>query len=1165
MRFTRLNLVKFGMFTETELDLLPEGVNVILGANEAGKTTTMAAVQQLLYGIPLRSQHSYLHSNADLRIGAILRANDGADVEVYRIKRNTGSLRSTADIPIADETMVELLGGVGADVYASLFSISHEEIVSGGQALLKSEGELGRALFAAGTGLTQLNSVMAKLDARAGELFKSGASKPLINEGLVRYRESIAAMKEHSQSSSAVEQLDRILEGANERLVELDLNYQELSIAFTRATRVRSTRAQMERRRLHKQELEGIDLGGPRVAPDIAADLVAAQGVRRDGLSSLATLEPDLQSLDEKLGDIGVDELLLSQSKEIERLIEELGGIRQNLKDLPSLNKQVGDLERQLEGLFRRVPKDCRMDANGMPAVTDVERSRVERLGEAWVRIDDALVASRLSRDEVKSTLSRNKADLDALPEANDVSNLRAAAARIRAEGQLELTLGNLQQQIAGLLAKLDATINSLGLTTSAREADKLAGPSVARVNEVDQRVVETKAGVTAALGEDERIKAELNDVEGQLSGLLQLIDPPSIEDLDRARTHRDDGWKLVRGAWLENVSLDAQVDAWSDGQTLDRAYEAAVGMADEIADRLRREAEAVERRANLEGQTAVKIGLIEENTRLIEERRGEHAAAVDMWCKLWEPLGVEAGSRAEMDEFLARARDMAADSVALRDLDGKAAVLSATIGRCADDLRGLLREASDKPEDSLSLVALLERSELLCTTSDAAREQRLLAVQALESSRVLMGKHEGTLAAAESALESWELEWSDSVTPLGIPVSTTPTDVAVLLSTLKEIEDKSVELDEKRRRVSGMERRNSDVDDQLAAVLALLPHFKIDTTATEIAINALQKLLKSAQSAAATRTTLQEQRENKVLDVERTRGLVANAIAKIAILIGEACAVDEQSLMAAIEQTNRATTLASEIERLETDLIDATGVSLDQLGGEGDAFVGIDLDTEIRELSSRLEDRDRDRKEVALEIGGLRTDRASIDDSDEAAMDAESAQLVLSEVANNSDEYVRVVLARYLLEQQIAEYRSQNQGPILRRASEIFSQLTLEEYSGIDTDIDDKGQLVILAVRDSAGPLDVAALSTGARDQLYLSLRFAALEHYAIGTRNLPLLLDDLFVHFDDARTRAGLLVLAQLCSRMQVLLFTHHERVAEQAMDAISSDKLQVQVLAH
>ena len=60
------------------------------------------------------------------------------------------------------------------------------------------------------------------------------------------------------------------------------------------------------------------------------------------------------------------------------------------------------------------------------------------------------------------------------------------------------------------------------------------------------------------------------------------------------------------------------------------------------------------------------------------------------------------------------------------------------------------------------------------------------------------------------------------------------------------------------------------------------------------------------------------------------------------------------------------------------------------------------------------------------------------------------------------------------------------------------------------------------------------------------MSLRVAALEHYAVGTRNLPLLLDDSFVHFDDDRTRAGLRLLEQLSSKMQVLLFTHHERVA-------------------
>jgi uncharacterized protein YhaN len=587
--------------------------------------------------------------------------------------------------------------------------------------------------------------------------------------------------------------------------------------------------------------------------------------------------------------------------------------------------------------------------------------------------------------------------------------------------------------------------------------------------------------------------------------------------------------------------------------------------MADEIADRLRREAEAVERRAILEGQTAVKITLIEENAELIAIRRGEHAVAVDLWRNLWVPLGIESGSRAEMDEFLAEVRDMAADAVALRDLDGKAAALIATINRCAEDLRGLLRESLNEPDESLSLLALLERAELLYLTSDAAREQRLLAVQALASSRALMESHVSTVTAAERELELWQQEWSEAVAPLGIPVSTTPTDVASLLSTLKEIEDKSVDLDEKRRRVSGMERRNSEVDNQLTAVLATLPHLRIDTTTTEIAISGLQNQIKSVQSAAVKRASLLEQRDRKALDVERTRGLVANANARIGVLVDEVSIADEESLMAAIDRTNRATTLASEIESLEAELIDATGVSLDQLGDEVNACIGIDLDTEIKDLSAQREDRDRDRKEVALEIGGLRTNRASIDDSDEAAADAECAQLVLSEVANNSDEYVRIVLARYLLEQQISEYRSQNQGPILHRASEIFSQLTLEEYSGIDTDFDDKGQLVILAKRDSGGSLDVSALSTGARDQLYLSLRLSALEHYAIGTRNLPLLLDDLFVHFDDERTRAGLLVLAQICSRMQVLLFTHHERIAEQAVEVISNDKLKVQVLTH
>ena len=151
-------------------------------------------------------------------------------------------------------------------------------------------------------------------------------------------------------------------------------------------------------------------------------------------------------------------------------------------------------------------------------------------------------------------------------------------------------------------------------------------------------------------------------------------------------------------------------------------------------------------------------------------------------------------------------------------------------------------------------------------------------------------------------------------------------------------------------------------------------------------------------------------------------------------------------------------------------------------------------------------------------------------------------------------------MLARTLLQQQIADYRERNQGPILTRASQLFRNLTLGRYTGLDTDADDSGVPVILAKTSAGGSVDVARLSTGARDQLYLALRLAALEHFVQQDRRLPLILDDLFVHFDDDRTEAGLRVLQELSGHVQVLLFTHHERVAVQAQDALGPSSVRV-----
>ena len=73
-------------------------------------------------------------------------------------------------------------------------------------------------------------------------------------------------------------------------------------------------------------------------------------------------------------------------------------------------------------------------------------------------------------------------------------------------------------------------------------------------------------------------------------------------------------------------------------------------------------------------------------------------------------------------------------------------------------------------------------------------------------------------------------------------------------------------------------------------------------------------------------------------------------------------------------------------------------------------------------------------------------------------------------------------------------------------------------------------------------------------------AFRLASLENYAASTEPLPFVADDILVHFDDERGGATLDLLARFGESNQVLLFTHHKsirddarRLAEQGLAAI------------
>ena len=145
-----------------------------------------------------------------------------------------------------------------------------------------------------------------------------------------------------------------------------------------------------------------------------------------------------------------------------------------------------------------------------------------------------------------------------------------------------------------------------------------------------------------------------------------------------------------------------------------------------------------------------------------------------------------------------------------------------------------------------------------------------------------------------------------------------------------------------------------------------------------------------------------------------------------------------------------------------------------------------------------------------------------------------------------------------------IERYREKNQGPILARASELFSSLTGGSFARLQIDDDGDGRSVLKGVRPEGLLVGIDAMSDGSHDQLYLALRLASLEAWLQSHEPVPFIVDDILLNFDDIRATAALTALAELSRQTQVLFFTHHRHIVELARRHLSPDVVFVHQLA-
>ena len=144
--------------------------------------------------------------------------------------------------------------------------------------------------------------------------------------------------------------------------------------------------------------------------------------------------------------------------------------------------------------------------------------------------------------------------------------------------------------------------------------------------------------------------------------------------------------------------------------------------------------------------------------------------------------------------------------------------------------------------------------------------------------------------------------------------------------------------------------------------------------------------------------------------------------------------------------------------------------------------------------------------------------------------------------------------LAKEILTQSAQDVHSRLTPMLLERTSSLFCRVTKGKYSKVRViDTIDQSDEFRVEVAESAAPegwISPEDLSSGTRDQLYISLRIA-LGEYLTGRNDFPLILDDPFVHFDPARLESSVSLLRELGEEHQILWFTKDQRLEQEFSD--------------
>lgn len=1147
MKFKSLQLHRYGLFETRDLNLADtHGLVVIYGPNEAGKSTLLAAVSDFLFGIHERSPHGQRFGYDQMRVSAQIELADGSVHALRRLKaRGARALTDESGKPTDDGSLAASLGGMRREKYEALFGLNHASLRTGGENLLAADGDIGRLIVEAGGGLRSLVARLAALDAEASALFATRkSSERAFYKGLDAFTAAERVVKTGTLTFEACRTAERDVAARKASLETLRQRRKETTselLSLQRSVRVAPVIRELSQCSSQLNDLADV------LSIDREFAARATKAIEDHESASLAstTCAETAAELLQKRDSVAVEAALISKEAAIRDISNKASHVSRERADRRKREMELQTSKSKLANLRRAIEADESDDLKvNSPEARMV--ARVQEVAAIMLELTPQLKHNLTQIKDLRTALSEGKILQEMRAEEGVDKPLAIREADFDRLPSLTAELGRRRKDLASRKARLLAECLAVG-ASDVQSVRDLLWPSP---SEIEQELRDRKELVR----ETQLVATEQRGLASKISKTKQILertqkdgDLPTPSAIASAREARDGSWTKIRRLFLEPGEA-SWIEVNPEARDLEATtFETAKMLADNLADRkgdeAQRIADAQRARADLDEYLIEANALFEATTEL----NARQIMGRNNWLKNW-PDAADHSEQLEPFRTLVERRLAALKAADESDerfeqfevLEAEELAAQRALATAEHQL-GIKDQDESTLEQRIANVACRIAEHL-----EAHTDYRSVAAN-LKAQAIELKQLETLYKSRESEKNTFDTEWASLMPKIGIGADSSPqlaTQVATAWAAADGVFDA---ISQTQRRLDRMDEDERELQDLVVSL-----GVEVGLTLPSDVLSAADML---AERWEATKANADKQAQlTHQFEAAQTQAEKAHGTLKVAILALEVCCVEANctinKLPSIIERCRQANSLRDRVSTLTeslsaasddvrlVDLEDAINSrSIDEL-----QVAEMEIESEAVAIAEELEAAVRALQEAEQIYASM----VSVNTTSAAIADREAAAADLGRIAQR---YVELVLVRNILEAAIERVRSEQQDPLVMRAAELFALCTRGEFTGIETDVDDKGSPIVLGRRIDDTTVRVGTMSDGTRDQLYLSFRLASIEHYAKATEPLPFIADDILVHFDDSRSVATLNLLAEFGQKTQVILFTHHESVLSAA----------------